>query len=162
MKPDETQWRTREIAVQPELRKMHGMHTNASNFSGMNAMSMRVRVAQGVLVALLVAANTAHADDAPATTVERPLDLSLPRDALVKPAAPKAPGDGRKGGKPYGSGFEARRFDTGRDNAASAAGQASGASTGASASGWRGATAGPGAGAGSGGNRSGAGRHGRR
>lgn len=124
-------------------------------------MPMRIRVAQAGLFALLAAANTTHAGEAPATTVKRPLDLTLPRYALVEPDAAKAPSNGRKGNKPYGSGFEARRLDTGKDNAASPAGQASGASTGASASGLRGAAAGPGTGAG-GGNRSGAGRHGRR
>lgn len=162
MKPDETLWRTQEIAVQPGLRKMHRMHTDASNFPTTNAMSMRIPVAQAVLAALLIAVNTAHAGDAPTPGVERPLDLSLPRDALAKPDATQAPGDGCKGAKPYGSGYEARRFDAGRGNAASAAGPAGSACAGASASGLRGATAGPGAGAGSGGIRSGAGRHGRR
>ncbi len=157
-KHDETGRHPRDIAMQCAPRNMQAMHTEASNSTARNAMPMPVRYAQAVLAALLIAAGAAHAGDAPTTTVERPLDLSLARDAHARPDAPKAPGDGRIDTKPYGSGYEARGLSASKDNAATAARQASGVSIGAGASGLRGAPAG----AGSGGNRSSAGRHGRR
>lgn len=43
MKPDETQWHAKDIATQPGLRRMQGMHTDASNSPATNAMSTRIR-----------------------------------------------------------------------------------------------------------------------
>lgn len=148
--------------MQPGLRNMHGMYTNASNSSATNTVSMRIRFAQTVLTAVLVAAGTSQAGEVPVSTVERPLNLSLPRHVYAGPEAPEAPGDVRVESKPYGSGYEARGFGTSWDKSTSAPGRASGTSTGESTSGLRGASAGPGTGAGGSDNRSGAGRRGRR
>lgn len=148
--------------MQPGVRKMHRMHTDASSPTATNAMAVRIRLAQAVLAALLVAANTAHAGDAQATTVERSLDLSLPRDALVKPDATMASGDGGKGNKPYGSGYEARNLNATR-KAVSATESASAAPSGADRAGLRGAATGSAARVAGGGHRSGGtGGHGRR
>ncbi len=140
--------------MQPGLRKMHGMHTDASSPTATNAMVMRTRLAQAVLAALLLAANTAQAGDAQATTVERALDLSLPRDALMEADATMARRDGRKGHQPYGSGYEARRSNVTREPV-SATGSASAAPSGADRAGLRAAGTGSAARATGGGQRSG-------
>lgn len=140
--------------MQPGLRKMHDMHTFALSPTATNAMVMRTRLAQAVLAALLLAANTAHAGDAQARTVERSLDLSLPRDALVETGATKASGDGRKGHQPYGSGYEARSLNATREPV-SATGSVSAATSGADCAGLRAAATGSAARAAGGGHRSG-------
>lgn len=119
---------------------------------------VRHRLSRAVLLAMLVGSGMVQAADPQEAARQRPLDLSLPGAAVSKPCDAATPGERCVDRKAYGTGYEARRFGTSRDNAASAAGQASSASIGTSASDLRGAAARP---AGSG-NRGGAGRHGRR
>jgi hypothetical protein len=162
MKPGDTRWHAQDIAAQPALRNMQAMHTNASKLSATKAMPMRIHFVHAVLTALVAGIGAAHAADAQEATAERPLDLSLPRNAMAETGSLKAPADGRGVTKPYGSGYEVRRLNMARDSAAAVAGSASGAASGARAFDLGAAAARPGAGAGSGGNRSGAGRRGRR
>lgn len=162
MKPGETRWHAQDIAAQPALRNMQPMHTEPSNRLATKPWSKRTRLSCCVLAALLVGAGAAHAADTQETAVERPLDLSLPRDMPAKAGPLKKPGDGRIDSKPYGSGYEARRLNATRE-ASSATEPASAALSGTDGAGLRGAATGSTARAVGGGPRGGgAGGRGRR
>ncbi|MDP1647616.1 MAG: hypothetical protein Q8M01_05365 [Rubrivivax sp.] len=155
MKPGDTRWHAQDIAAQPALRNMQPMHTEPSNRLATRPLSARTRLLRSVLAALLLGAGAAHAADTQETAVERPLDLSLPRDMPAKAGPIKKPGDGRIDSKPYGSGYEARRLNATRNSAASAAEPDSAGSSGAASAGLRGAATGSAARAARGGHRSG-------
>lgn len=163
MKPGETQWHVQDIAVQPTPRTMQPMHTEPLDPLATKPMSQPTRVARCLLAVLLLGVGAAHAADTPETVAERPLDLSLPRDASARADPLRKPGDGRVDIKPYGSGYEARRLNANREGATRATEPAGGASAGTDGAGLRGAATGHTARAGGGSHRSGgAGGRGRR
>lgn len=130
MKPGDTRWHAQDIAAQPALRNMQPMHTEPSNRLATKPLSKGTRLSRSVLAALLIGAGAAYAADTQETAVERPLDLSLPRDMPAKAGPIKKPGDGRIDSKPYGSGYEARRLNATRESATSATESAGGTSSG--------------------------------
>jgi len=131
------------------------MHIKPFNRLATKPVSARTRLLRSTVAALVLAAGAAQAADGQETSVERPLDLSLPRDMPAKVGPLNKPGDGSMDRKPYGSGYEARVLNANSDSAASAARPASAASFGANGFGSRGAAAGYSARSAGGGNRGG-------
>ena len=106
------------------------------------ASLIRISLAQALFVAALTGAGAAHAESSLEMNARRQPDPSQPRVASADLEVPKAQAAGKKPGKPWGSGYEAR------------VNAAAGGSSGGSSSG---AGAGAGAGAGGGGGGGGAG-----
>ena len=73
-----------------------------------HAMLPRGRYLPMVLAALLLGAGAVHAAGTQETATERPLNLSLPRDAKVLHEWRKTQEVEHLNKKPYGSGYEAR------------------------------------------------------
>lgn len=116
-----------------------------------------------MLAALLIGACAAHAADAQETVAGRALDLSLPGDMPTKVGPLNKSGNSSIDTKPYGSGYETRRWNAIGKGAINATEPAGAASFGANGVGSRGAATGFGARAAAGGNRGGGtGGHGRR
>lgn len=163
MKHGETLCLPQDIAAQSAQRNMQSMHTKPSNRLATKPVSARTQLLLSMLAAILLGAGAAHAADTLETAVERPLDLSLPRDMPAKLGPLNKPGAGSGDRKAYGSGYEARRWSATGESVTSATEPASAAFSGANGVGLRGAATGSGARAAAGGNRGGgAGGRGRR
>jgi hypothetical protein len=146
---------------------MQVMNTNLLTPSATNARPKGLPLARVLLALVLGSAGIAHAEDVPPATAPaaapaapaaapaaRPLDLTLRRDPMTRPGALTVPREDRADTLPYGSGYESRHLNAGKDSASAAGGHGGGAATSD--------TRGPKNGAAGGGSRNGSGRHGRR